>query len=110
MPQDSIHDSIERKARRAIFEHALFRIENAVILAGSILLAYFLPNPLPALLPWWNWWTWIVLGLLAVTAIVVSALTDQNEREQAVESLFQQAHVARWTSPAGILQGLYWGR
>lgn len=92
MPQDSIHDSIERKARRAIFEHALFRVENAIILAGSILLAYFLSNPLPALLPWWNWWTWIVLGLLAVTAIVVSALTDQTERERAVESLFQQEY------------------
>ena len=73
MPPDSIHNTIERKARRAIFEHALFRIENAVILAGSILLAYFLPNPLPGLLPWWNWWTWILLGLVAVSAIVVSA-------------------------------------
>ena len=92
MSQDSIRDSIERKARRAIFEHALFRVENALILAGAILLAYFLPNPVPALLPWWSWWTWIVLGLLAVTAIVVSALTDQGEREKAVERLFQEEY------------------
>lgn len=89
MPQESIRDTIERKARRAIFEHALLRVENAVILAGSILLAYFLPNPLPGLLPWWNWWTWILLGLGAVGAVVVSALTDQGEREQAVQRLFQ---------------------
>ena len=92
MPPDSIHNTIERKARRAIFEHALFRIENAVILAGSILLAYFLPNPLPGLLPWWNWWTWILLGLVAVSAIVVSALTDQREREEAVERLFREEY------------------
>ena len=92
MPQDSIRDNIERKARRAIFEHALFRIENALILAGSILLAYFLPNPLPALLSWWSWWTWILLGLIAVTAIVVSALTDQKEREEVVERLFREEY------------------
>ena len=54
MPQESIHDTIERKARRAILEHAIIRVENAVILAGSILLAFFLPNPLPRVLPWWR--------------------------------------------------------
>jgi hypothetical protein len=92
MPSDSIRDTIERKARRAILEHAFFRIENAVILAGSILLAYFLPNPAPGLLPWWEWWTWIALGIGAVAALVISALTDQGERERAVERLFRQEY------------------
>ena len=51
MPRESIHDTIERQARRAIFEHALLRVENAVLLALAILLAFFLPNPLPGCCP-----------------------------------------------------------
>jgi len=31
MSQESIHDTIERKARRAILEHAVIRVENAII-------------------------------------------------------------------------------
>lgn len=92
MASESIHDTIERKARRAILEHALFRLENAVILAGSILLAFFLPNPLPSLAPWWDWWTWILLGLGAVAAIVASTLSDKQEAEKAVELLFRQEY------------------
>ena len=92
MPQESIHDTIERKARRAILEHAIIRVENAVILAGSILLAFFLPNPLPGVVPWWGAWTWLALGLGAVALIVASALADKNEREQAVEQLFREEY------------------
>ena len=92
MPQESIHDTIERKARRAILEHAVVRVENAVILAGSILLAFFLPNPLPGVLPWWGAWTWLALGLGAVALLVASALADKNERESAVEQLFRETY------------------
>lgn len=92
MARESIHENIERQARRAIFEHALFRIENAIILAGSILLAFFLPDPLPAIFPWWGWWTWLLLGVLAVAALVVSSLTDQKEAAQAVDDLFRQEY------------------
>lgn len=92
MASPSIHESIERKARRAIFERALFRVENAIILAGAILLAFFLPNPLPTVLPWWNWWTWLLLGVLAVAAVVVSTLTDRQETDKAIEELFRQEY------------------
>ncbi len=92
MASPSIHESIERKARRAILERALFRVENAIILAGAILLAFFLPNPLPTVLPWWNWWTWLLLGVLAVAAVVVSTLTDRQETDKAIEELFRQEY------------------
>jgi hypothetical protein len=88
MSRESIYDSLQRKARRALFEHALFRVENALIVAGTILLAFFLPNPVPNLLPWWDWWTWVLLGVAGVAAVVLSTLTDDKEAERAVEKLF----------------------
>jgi hypothetical protein len=92
MPRESIHDTIERQARRAIFEHALIRVENAIILAGAILLAFFVPNPLPTLLPWWGAWTWLLLGVAGVAAILLSTLSDPQEREKAVERLFREKY------------------
>jgi hypothetical protein len=92
MPRESIHDTIEREAQRAIFEHALIRVENAVILAGAILLAFFLPNPLPGALPWWGAWTWLLLGAAGVAAMVFSSIKDPQEREKAVERLFREKY------------------
>lgn len=92
MPRESIHDTIERQAQRAIFEHALIRVENAVILAGAILLAFFLPNPLPGALPWWGAWTWLLLGVAGVAAMVFSSIRDPQEREKAVERLFREKY------------------
>jgi len=92
MPRESIHDTIERQARRAIFEHAILRVENAVLLALAILLAFFLPNPLPALLPWWGAWTWLLLGVAGVALVSLSALKDPQEREKAVERLFREKY------------------
>jgi hypothetical protein len=92
MPRESIHDTIERQARRAIFEHAILRVENAVLLALAILLAFFLPNPLPELLPWWGAWTWLLAGLAGVALVSFSALKDPQEREKAVERLFREKY------------------
>ncbi len=92
MPRESIHDTIERQAQRAIIEHAILRVENAVLLALAILLAFFLPNPLPALLPWWGAWTWLLLGLVGVALVSFSALKDPQEREKAVERLFREKY------------------
>lgn len=92
MSRESIHDTIERQARRAIFEHAILRVENAVLLALAILLAFFLPNPLPALLPWWGAWTWLLAGLAGVALVSFSALKDPQERQKAVEQLFREKY------------------
>lgn len=92
MARESIHERIERRAQRAILEHAFFRLENAVIIAGAILLGFFLPHPLPNLLPWWDWWTWLLLGLIGVALVVVSSLTDKQEAQRAVDNLFKQEY------------------
>ena len=92
MTRESISENIERRARRAILEHALFRVENAVLIAGAILLAFFLPHPLPGLLPWWDWWTWLLIGFGGVAIIVASSLADKDEAARVVDSLFQQEY------------------
>lgn len=92
MPRESIRESIEHQARRAILENALFRGENAIIIAGAILLAFFLPSPLPTLAPWWGWWTWALLGVLGMALMVISTLTDQEEAQAAVDKLFRQEY------------------
>ncbi|MEI2690342.1 MAG: hypothetical protein V9H69_11785 [Anaerolineae bacterium] len=92
MSRESIHDTINRQARRAIFEHALICVENAVILAGAILLAFFLPNPLPGALPWWGAWTWLLLGAAGVAIMAFSSVNDPQEREKAVERLFREKY------------------
>ncbi len=92
MARESIRETIERRARRAILEHAVLRTENAIIIAGVILLSFFLPRPLPTLAPWWDWWVWLVLGGVGVAAMIASTLTDEEEAAQAIDKLFRQEY------------------
>ncbi|MFZ2486650.1 MAG: hypothetical protein WAZ19_00895 [Anaerolineae bacterium] len=92
MTRESIHDTIEQEAQRAILEHAFIRPENAILLAGAFLLAFFLPHPLPDLLPWWGAWTWLLLGAVGVGAVSYSSINDQSERDRAVERLFHEKY------------------
>jgi hypothetical protein len=47
---------LRRRALWAILQHAFFRTESALIIAGSMLLAFFIPYlPLPLWQPWF-WW------------------------------------------------------
>ena len=90
MARESIRETIERRARRAILEHAVLRTENAIIIAGVILLSFFLPRPLSTLAPWWDWWVWVVLVGVGVAAMIASTLTDEEEAAQANDKLFRQ--------------------
>ncbi len=89
---DPIHEDIKKRAQRAILQRALFRTENAVVIAGSLLLAAFFPQPFPQTLPWFNWWTWLLIGVVGVAGIVVSTLRDPKERTQAVADMFREDH------------------
>ncbi|MCO6453454.1 MAG: DUF4149 domain-containing protein [Caldilineales bacterium] len=92
---DSIRDGIEKRARSAIIQRALFRVENAFIIAGSLLLAAFFPQPFPQTLPWFDWWTWLLIGLIGVAGVVVASLSDPKERQQAVADMFHEEHDAK---------------
>lgn len=63
---------IEKQARAAVIQYAFFRWENAVVIGGTMLLMFFVPRPFAG----WPGWAWPVLGLLGITLIVVSSLTD----------------------------------
>ncbi len=83
---------LEARARKAILQRAVFRLENAVLIAGALLLAVFFPKPLPTTLPWFDWWTWLVLAALGVVGIVWTTLTDRDEAAKAVAAMFREEH------------------
>lgn len=83
---------LEARARKAILQRAVFRLENAVLIAGALLLAVFFPKPLPTTLPWFDWWTWLVLGALGVAGVVWATLTDKEEAARAVAAMFREEH------------------
>lgn len=86
MPQESIRVSIEKQAQRAIIQNAFLRWESAVIVAGTLLLSFFLPHPFP----WWPWWGWPLLGLIAEALIVYTSLTDAETAARVVAELFRE--------------------
>jgi len=92
---DTIRREIEAKAQKAIVNRAVFRTENAIIIAGTLILAVFLPQPFPQSLPWFNWWTWLLLGGVGVAGMIVSTLQDPQEAAQAVAEMFREEHDAR---------------
>ena len=72
-------------SKRAIVQYALFRWENAVIVAGAILLTTFFPRPFS----WWPSWGLGLLGLIGVGAVTYSSLTNIRFNAQLLLSAFQ---------------------
>jgi hypothetical protein len=72
-------------SKRAIVQYAIFRWENAFVVAGSILLTAFFPRPFT----WWPVWGWALLGLLGVGAITYSSISNIRFNAQLLLSTFQ---------------------
>jgi hypothetical protein len=81
----TIRSELQKKAQSVILQHAFFRWESAVVLAGTILLTALLPHPFS----WWPVWGWPLLGLLGLAAIVYSSLTDAETNARVLQELFQ---------------------
>ncbi|MFZ6027171.1 MAG: hypothetical protein ACOYYS_05580 [Chloroflexota bacterium] len=73
------------QAKSIVVQYALFRWENAVLIAGGILLTWLLPRPFP----WWPWWGWLVLAGTGVTAVFVTSLKNERANAQLLLSEFQ---------------------
>lgn len=86
MSSESVLERIEQEARRALIRNAFFRLESAIVVAGTILLSVF--NPLGL----WPWWVWAILGVVAEAAVVISSLTDRGEMRKVMESLFREKY------------------
>lgn len=86
-------DGLERRARRAIFWHAIMRWESAVIIALTLVVAALLGMAaLVGLAP--QWWALAALGVgLALEAIIfVSSVTDEKENARIVAAMLRDEY------------------
>jgi len=81
----NVRGEVIKQVRKATAQYALLRWESAVVIGGTILLVYFLPQPLPG----WPVWGWPVLGTMAVTTLIVSTLTDSQTKVKVQIALYE---------------------
>ena len=81
-------DELKRRATKAIIGYAFFRIESALTIALSILLAFFLPRPLA----WWRGWYWLALGAIFEVLIVYTSLTDEKTGQKVVADMLRDRY------------------
>jgi hypothetical protein len=79
-------DTLRQRALWAILQHAFFRTESALIIAGSMLLAFFVPY-LPV--PLWQPWFWVAGGVLAEIGLGVATLLDPKINAAVVARLLR---------------------
>lgn len=77
---------LSEKMHWEVVQYALFRWENAILLAGTILLMAFVSHPFP----WWPVWGWPVLGLAGIVAIFLSSLTSATANARLLLKTFQE--------------------
>lgn len=95
---DRVTKGLRQRASKAIIAHAFFRIESALTIALTILLAFFLPRPFP----WWRWWFWFVLGVIGEALIVYTSITDESAAERIVARMLREEY-----NPSSIKTRLY---
>ena len=76
----------KQQTRKAAIQYALMRWESAVVIGGTILLWFFIPQPFP----FWPAWGWPVLGGVALVALIISSITDVETNAQVQLELFQE--------------------
>ncbi len=100
MTTHKTHDDLERKAGRAILTQAIYRWESAALIALTLILFAFVPQPLP----FWQRWFWLVLGALGEAGLVWSSLKDPEFRAKAVAAMFRERFNPRDIKNAGLRQ------
>jgi len=102
MSSDSILDRIQQEAQKALLKNAIFRLESALMVGGTILATVFLPN----IIPWLPWFLWPALGIAGEVAVVVSSLTDKAEQQKVIESLFREKYNFNGVRDRGLREKL----
>lgn len=77
--------SLEKRAQKAMLQHAFFRWESAVVIALTLLLTVFGSN-LAEFVP--NW-VWLLSGVIAEAALVYSSYTDPETGRKVVAEMLQ---------------------
>ncbi len=80
-----VRAELQRQLRRAVWQYAFFRWENAVILAGTLLLSVFLPHPFS----FWPVWGWPLFGALGMGTMIVASLRDREANARLLLQLFE---------------------
>lgn len=80
-------ETLEKRAQKAILQHAFFRWESAAVIALTLLLATFaalpgMPVPLQS-------WMWLLGGGLAEALLVYSSLSDSENNRKVVAAMLQ---------------------
>ncbi len=83
---NKIYRNLHKEARKTILQYAFFRWENAVILAGTILLTAFYQQPFP----WWPFWGWPLLGLLGMGVMIFASLNSVETNARILLESFQE--------------------
>ncbi|MBN1248241.1 MAG: hypothetical protein JXC32_11325 [Anaerolineae bacterium] len=84
----NLRAEIQRKATGAFLQYALFRLESALVVAGTIILTGIATLSADGMLvlPWWGWLT---LGIAGWVAIVVSSITDPDTSAKVLWQLLR---------------------
>ncbi|MBI3958997.1 MAG: hypothetical protein HY328_09320 [Chloroflexi bacterium] len=77
---------LQKEAQSLLLQYAFFRWENAVVIAGALMLTVLYRRPIPG----WPAWGWLLLGVIGVAAIVYSSLTDADANAKILTDLMQQ--------------------
>jgi adenylate kinase family enzyme len=85
---ESVREQLEQDVGKALLRNAIFRMESALMVGGTLLATVFLPN----VIPWIPWFVWPIVGVIGEVAIIVSTLTDKAEQQKAVEALFREKY------------------
>ena len=86
MNQSTKRSDLQKEAQSLLFQYAFFRWENAVVIAGALVLTFLYRRPIPA----WPAWGWVALGVIGVAVIVYSSLTDAQANAKILTDLMQQ--------------------
>jgi hypothetical protein len=88
MAEDSIMDRMEKQAGKALIKNAIFRLESALMVGGTIVATVFLPQLITAIPAF----VWPILGAIGEAAVIYSTLTDDAEKQKAIESAFREKY------------------
>jgi hypothetical protein len=93
--RNSLADTLERRARRAIIWHALLRWESAAVIALTMVVSAFLALVALGSRGGFSFlWALIALGvgMLTEAIIVVSSVTDEEENSRVVAALLRDQY------------------
>ena len=93
-------ESLEKRAQKAMLQHAFFRTESAIVIALTLLLAAFGPSFIE-FIPSWGW---LLAGVVAEAALVYSSFSDPETGRKVVADMLKNEFKSEEISDSGLQQ------